>query len=182
MGEQIKAITSLALGGEKALIGFIGKFVPIGLAALAGIAGLKGIADSLNNINRATQTLGVPAANIKNIADQLARYGISTQEATQLVAGLTKASVDLGRIGSPLYTELMNKAGMYSDAMKGVINQLTRCANRGRSNKRGDECRRVIRKNRHDKLIQDGRSEAEANRDAAQAQEQWFKVSACRPT
>ena len=93
MGEQIKSITSLAFGGEKALLGFIGKFGALGLAASAGISGLKGIADSLNNINRAAQTLGVPAANIKNIADQLARFGISAQEATELVAGVTKASV-----------------------------------------------------------------------------------------
>ena len=44
MGAQIKDLAAAALGGEKALLGFIGKFGALGLAASAGASALKGIA------------------------------------------------------------------------------------------------------------------------------------------
>ena len=181
IGEQVKDVTGALLGGEKAILGYIARFGTLGLAASAGAAGLQQIAESINNISRLGQQLGVPAANIKNVVDQLRRYGISAQDAMELVTGLTKATVDLGRYGSPLYQDLMNRAGAYTGAMQGVIDKLISAQTVEQQINGVMAAGNIIRKNRHDGYIEQHKDqkdkaalEAAADRDAANAEVEWF--------
>ena len=182
MGNQIKELAGLAIGGEKALLGYIGKFGALGLAASAGIAAMKSYSAALTDINNLSKTLGVPAANIKNVVDQMARWGISAKDAQATVAGLTRAVVDLGRIGSPAYADLMRKSGLYSGAMQQLVQQLEATANAEDQINLIVKAGETIQKNRHDQFIVQHKGqmdavalEAAAKRDAAQSEEEWFQ-------
>ena len=175
MGAQIKDLTTAAVGGEKALVGYITRFGALGIAAAAGVASMKNLAQTLNEINIAAKMTGVPAVEIKNVTEQMAKYGISSKDALATIQGITKATVELGRMGSPQYQELMEKAGRYSGEMAGLVRQLERTQDVHEQINIVIEEGAIIAKNRHDQDIAMGKTEAEATRDAAQVQQEWFE-------
>ena len=110
MGNQIKAITEAAIGGEKALRGYIGKFGILGLAVSTGIGILKEYAEGLEGINRASATLGTAGTNIKSVVDQLKAVGASDKDALREVNSFVDRSNDLLRQNSAARQEFMRHA------------------------------------------------------------------------
>ena len=111
MGEQIKLLTQAAVGGEKALLGYIGRFGALGLAAAAGIDSMKRLGEELNRINQLGKNIGVNPVQIKNVADQFKAAGANAADANKEIAGLTDKMVDLTRAGSAARQHLMQMAG-----------------------------------------------------------------------
>lgn len=124
LGDGIKAVTTAAFGGEKALLGFIGKFGALGLAASAAIADIKRTADAINSLRISAQAFGIQPVELKNLTDQLQAVGVSIDDAKNEVTGFADALAGIGRRGSPEWNELMNKAGRYRDIMANLIDHM----------------------------------------------------------
>ena len=124
MGNQLKELAAVATGGTQAVIGMISKFGALGLVMGAGVNLMKQYSESLAAIGRLSKTLGVPAAEIKNVVDQLKAVGASGEEATELVRGFANALVDLNLRGSATYRNLMQHAGTHGQQMQALIKQV----------------------------------------------------------
>jgi hypothetical protein len=116
MGEQIKQLTAAAVGGERALLGYIGRFGALGLAAAAGIDSMKRLGEELNRINQLGKNIGVNPVQIKNVADQFKAAGANAADANKEISGLTDKMVDLTRVGSAARQHLMQMAGQQFSA------------------------------------------------------------------
>ena len=174
MAEQIRQVAAAALGGEKAMLGFIARFGALGLAASAGVAAMKQISQGLTDIGNLSKRIGVGGAEIKNVTDQMARFGVSAQESTALIEGLTKAQVAWGRMGSAQYQELMRLAGPYIENMKANLRELQHTKDLGERINIVNRMRADIEKNRYEQDIKRGKDAGEAQRDAAQAGQEWL--------
>jgi uncharacterized membrane protein YgcG len=178
MGAQIKDLTNLIGGGEKALLGFIGKFGLVGAAAASMIGTLKVVAERMNEITRLSERTGVPAANIKNVVDQLVRAGASAEEARGLVSGFAEALVDLGRKGSAAREELARRGGQ---AAIDLLNKIEQEADLEKQLNDLIEAGEHVRENRYQQDKARGQSETQARRDAAKAEDDFlalFKTNA----
>lgn len=175
MGKQIKQLTDFAIGGERAMIGFIGKFGALGLAATAIIGTLKTAAERMAEINRLSAVVGVPAANIKNVVDQLIRAGASAEEARGLVSQFTGALVDLGRAGSHTRMELIQMGGRYAQQMRELIDQMENAGTIEVKLNLARAAAENVRRNRYEQLITLGKSEAQARADAAAAEDTFYQ-------
>ncbi len=176
MSNQIKELTGVAFGGEKALLGYIGKFGALGLAMSAGIGVVKEFAKSMNDIGRLGQSLGVPATQIKNIVDQLKAHGASQAEATAEVEGFTKALVQMGRIGSPQYQALLQRSGQFSTQMATIIAQMENAKTVEEKMNIAREAAANIQKNRYQQDITLHKSESEAQADSTAAANEFLEV------
>jgi hypothetical protein len=139
LAKQIKEMTELATGGERAMLGFIGKFGVAGAAVvgftavvLKGLEGLTKYADKVTDLNNKAKVMGVHPAVLKSIEEQLERIGISAETADQTVAKFNEKFALMGRVGSREHQELVNKAGRSSEAMEQsiqkILNQKTEVA------------------------------------------------------
>ena len=174
MHKQIKELTEAAIGGTGAMVGYIAKFGALGLAAAAGINKIKEFAQSINEIGRLGESLGVPATHIKNIVDQLKEHGASQKEATDEVRGFTEALVEMGRIGSPQYQALLQRAGAYSQAMANVVAQMEKVNEIEDKMNVARQAAQNVQKNRYEQDIRMGKSDSEAKSDAAKAANEFL--------
>ena len=171
MGDQIKEMTGLAIGGEKAMLGYIGKFSALGLAASAGVTAMKSFASQIADLNRLGRDIGVPTANIINMVEQLKKAGASTEEATTFVKGLTGAMQEFGRRGSREYQELLQHAGSYSAAMQKLVQDMERAQSIEEKGRLLQEAVANARRNATNAAIEHGKTQAEADIAGAKAAE-----------
>jgi hypothetical protein len=128
MASQIKELTGVVMGGEKAMIGFIGKFGVAGAAiasagALAGygLSNLKEFADGVHNIAIKAQTLGIGGAELKSLRRQFEDAGLGAADADKAVGGLTQAVGELSHTGSAQFQELLTHAGRFKAEMAASV-------------------------------------------------------------
>jgi hypothetical protein len=176
MGDQIKELTAAAIGGEKAMLGYISRFGALGLAASAGVASMKSYAQSMADINRMSQTLGVSREQIKSVVDQWTAVGASTQEAEDQLRSFTQAVVDLNRRGSPQFQELLHHAGGFEDQMVALVRQVGAASTAQDKLNLVTQAGEAVRKNRIEQDKAMGASIAQQAADGAKAQEEFLRL------
>jgi hypothetical protein len=115
---RIKEMTDLLIGGEKAMLGFVGKFGIAGAAVAAFgtivVAGLKGLvefADKVTDIGNKARLLNVHGAVLKNIDEQLQRVTTTTGLAERNLEGFSRAMGEMVQAGSDRHRELKEFMG-----------------------------------------------------------------------
>jgi hypothetical protein len=175
MGKQIKELTELTLGGEKAMVGFIGKLGAAGAAATVVIGAMTEAANKMHEFRRAGETLGIPAEHIKNIVDQLRKMNIGNEEANQLVDGLSRRWAELTRVNSSARQDLLARQGEFTDEVAKTIDEISKLsdtediANAVRRNAEN------VRQNAFNRASGDERTRARAAEIAAEKERNFLK-------
>jgi murein DD-endopeptidase MepM/ murein hydrolase activator NlpD len=128
LARQIRQVTSLALGGEKAMLSFIGKFgvagaviSGFGLILGATLRSLTEFATRFERLSIAAKKFGVDTAEVKAITEQLEQLGLAAEDGIQLVADQAKAHNQLREVDSSIHQQLMNLAGSHKAEMQKTI-------------------------------------------------------------
>ena len=111
MGDQIKELSTAALGGERAMLGYIGKFGLFGFAVAASVEQLSKLSTELRATSRLAEGLGRSFADVQFAVRQLQATGVPLEKARETVAGLTDAVVELGRQGSATRNQFLDMLG-----------------------------------------------------------------------
>jgi hypothetical protein len=131
--KRIKEMTELALGGERAMLGFVGKFglagaavAAFGTVVVAGLHSLKEFAERMTDLGNRAKMMGVNGAVLKNIEEQLERIHVSTQTADKSVQGFQEALAEMYKVGSQRHQDLKNLAGSHAAEMEQSIQNVIR--------------------------------------------------------
>jgi hypothetical protein len=131
LAKQIKELQELATGGEKAMLGFIGKFgaagaavTALGTVVIAGIHGLNEFSSKITELNNKAKVFGVHPAVLKSIEEQLDRIGLGADQADANVARFNEAYAQIGRVGSAEHLKLLDMAGRHRDEMEAGIQSI----------------------------------------------------------
>jgi GH24 family phage-related lysozyme (muramidase) len=174
--QQINEMTLAAIGGEKAMLGYIGKFGLIGAAAVTTIGRLKETSEGLDSINRQGRLLSIPATNIANIAEQFLKVGVATKDTQAMVGTFAEKLTAMGRAGSSEREALIRQAGTQGAVMEDLIARAERAKDWEDKLNIVIEGGNEIRKNRTEILKAAGESESQASADAADAQAQYLRA------
>ena len=125
---MIKELGHAAEGGEKALLGLVGRLglvgagiAAVGTAVIAALSSLRVFSDKLQDLNNKAKLLGMHPASLKNIEEQLARVGIKADEADSAVAKFKEGVYKMGLVGSQQHIDLITRAKGHAKAMEDVI-------------------------------------------------------------
>jgi hypothetical protein len=131
LGKQIKELGELATGGGEALIGYIGKFGPAGVAMSAfagtiviGLGGLKQWADKVVDLTNKAKVIGMHPAELKSIIEQYEQLGVSAGVVEQSMAGFSSTIADINRIGGTKRMAMVEAAGAFGEVMERGIERV----------------------------------------------------------
>ena len=114
LGDQVKELTTAAIGGEKAMLGYIGKLGLFGFAAATGVEQLIKFSTEIRTTARLAEGLGRSFGDVQFAVRQLQAAGVSLGKAQETIAGLTDAVVELGRQGSATRNQFLDMLGPQS--------------------------------------------------------------------
>ena len=109
--KQIKEMTNAILGGQQAMLGYIGKWGLFGFAASKGIDLIIQFAGRLQSTSRLAENLGRSFASVHDAIRQFQAGGVSIDKAREAVANLNDAVVELSRTGSQSRIALQDMMG-----------------------------------------------------------------------
>jgi hypothetical protein len=174
MAAQIKELTTAAIGGERALLGYIGKFGTLGVAAAAGIDALKTMSQQMEDFNNLSKNIGVEPTAIKNMVDQLRAVGVSSGDAVGEIKGLSEALARLGRYGSPQMQDLLHASGAYSDIMDQLLRKIENTAKFEDKQNLVRRAASEVQARRYKQDIDMGEEASQATEDAALAYNEFL--------
>jgi hypothetical protein len=176
IGEKVKQLTELLGGGERAMLGFIGKMGGMGL----GLAGLGALltetALKMSNLSDKAKLSGIEPARLKNFVDQLERAGVASDVATESATRFAGALADLSRFESQRYQTLLNMAGTHKAEMIAGIREVERAATLEDKFNKARELAGNVQKYRYAEDIRRGKDATVASADAAKAANEFFKT------
>jgi hypothetical protein len=182
IGEGIKKLTELATGGERALLGFIGKFGALGAAAAGLGAVITSTALKLADLANSAKLIGVAPATMKNMVDQLEKAGVASDVAKSSVSGFVEALSDLSRYGSERYQKLLDIAGDHKEEMIASIAQLEKLGTLEQKYTAAQALAENVRKNRYEDNKKRGQEETVAQADANRAANEYLKILLLDPS
>jgi hypothetical protein len=182
IGEGIKKLTELATGGERALLGFIGKFGALGVAAAGLGTVITSTALKLADLANSAKLMGVAPASMKNMVDQLEKAGVASDAAKSSVSGFVEALSDLSRYGSERYQKLLNMAGEHKEEMIASIAQLEKLGTLEEKYTAAQALAENVRKNRYEDNKKRGQEETVAQADANRAANEYLKILQLDPS
>ena len=113
MAGKIKEVTNVTMGGEKALLGFIGRFGVAGAAvasfgtlAAAAIASNKEWANSLVEMKKQADLLGVDPANLKAMKKYAEEAHVPLEDVTKIMRAQSEVTAGLKDPTSEMYKRL----------------------------------------------------------------------------
>jgi hypothetical protein len=175
LGEQMKELTALAVGGDKALLSYIGKFGALGIAAAAGIDVLKTFSNQMASVSREAKLIGVGPTNLQNIVDQFRKVGVEAKDTQAMMAKFTTTLVEIGRVGSAQREKILSMA-VDPARMNKTIEALEAATTAEDKLSIAQEEGEKIRKARYDEELKRTHNEAQAKADAARAEQQWYEA------
>lgn len=137
LSKHLREISKVALGGERSLIGYIGKIGAIGAAAgtivgtvIAGQRSLKEFADQIIQLSNKAKVIGMDPAELKSLVQQYERLGVQAGVVEQSMAGFTETIAEVNRIGSQKRMEMIQAAGAWGQVMQQGIDRVNAQATR----------------------------------------------------
>jgi hypothetical protein len=175
IGEGIKKLTELATGGERAMLGFIGRFGALGVAAAGLGTVLTSTALKLADLADKAKLSGLDPARMKGFVDQLEKAGVASDVASESATRFAGALADLSRFGSQRYQALLNMAGTHKAEMIAGIREVERAATIEEKFNKARELADNVARYRHDEDIRRGKDETVAAADAAKARIEFYQ-------
>jgi hypothetical protein len=131
MTRMIKEFTETAAGGEKAMLGFIGRFGAAGLVVGSftvlvekGLDVLTRYSEKIVDVNNKAATMGVHGAILKQWQDSFELANVSIDKAEENMRKLVESTVRMGRVGSRERQELIDHAGQEGSIMESFIDKV----------------------------------------------------------
>jgi hypothetical protein len=175
IGEGIKKLTELATGGERAMLGMIGRMGAFG-AVVGGLgAVLTSTAIKLAELAEKAKLIGVQPATFKNMVDQLERAGVDADKAQSSVAGFADALAELSRVGSERYQQAINMAGTHKADMIASLAQIEKLTTWEQKFNWAQQQAENVRQYRYEANKRRGVEENVAQADAAKAANTWLE-------
>jgi hypothetical protein len=175
IGEGIKKLTELATGGERAMLGMIGRMGAFGVVVGGLGAVLTSTVTKMAELAEKAKLIGVQPATFKNMVDQLEKAGVDADKAQSSVAGFADALAELSRVGSERYQQAINMAGTHKADMIASLAQIEKLTTWEQKFNWAQQQSENVRQYRYEANKRRGVEENVAQADAAKAANTWLE-------